>query len=48
MGADHARLIAGHVAGAHLVAVSDADEGRARATAEKHSARRHYADGKAI
>jgi myo-inositol 2-dehydrogenase / D-chiro-inositol 1-dehydrogenase len=45
MGADHARLIAGHVAGAHLVAVSDADEGRAQATAKEHSARRHYADG---
>ena len=46
MGADHARLIAGHVAGAHLVAVSDADEGRARETGEKHSARRHYIDAK--
>lgn len=48
MGADHARLIAGHVAGAHLVAVSDADEGRARRTAEKHSARRHHSDGDAL
>lgn len=45
MGADHARLVAGHVAGAHLVAISDADEARARETAKKHGARRHYADG---
>ena len=48
MGADHARLIAGHVAGAQLVAVSDADEGRARETSEKHFARRHYVDGNAL
>ena len=48
MGADHARLIAGHVAGAHLVAISDADEGRARATAKEHAARRHYADGNTL
>jgi myo-inositol 2-dehydrogenase / D-chiro-inositol 1-dehydrogenase len=48
MGADHARLIAGQVAGAHLVAVSDADEGRAQAIAKRHSARRHYADGNTL
>jgi myo-inositol 2-dehydrogenase/D-chiro-inositol 1-dehydrogenase len=45
MGADHARLASGHVAGAHLVAVSDADAEKARETAEKHFARRHYTDG---
>ncbi len=44
MGADHARIIAGQVAGAHLVAVSDADEARARAIAGETSAKRGVND----
>ncbi len=48
MGADHARIIASHVQGAHLVAISDADEGRAKKAAKAHSARRHYVDGNAL
>ena len=40
MGADHARIIAGQVAGAPLVAISDADEARARAVAAETGARR--------
>jgi len=40
MGADHARIIAGQVAGAHLVAISDADEARARAVAQETGAKR--------
>ncbi len=45
MGEDHARIIAGHVQGAHLVAISDADESRAKAAAGKHDARRTYVQG---
>ncbi len=48
MGADHARIIAGHVQGAHLVAISDADESRAKKAAKAHAARRHYVDGNAL
>jgi len=40
MGADHARIIAGQVAGAHLAAVSDADEARAKAIAAETGAGR--------
>ena len=40
MGADHARIIAGQVAGAHLVAISDADEARAKAVASETGAKR--------
>jgi myo-inositol 2-dehydrogenase/D-chiro-inositol 1-dehydrogenase len=39
MGADHARIIARQVAGAHLVAISDADESRARAVATETGAK---------
>jgi myo-inositol 2-dehydrogenase/D-chiro-inositol 1-dehydrogenase len=35
MGADHARIIAGQVAGAQLAAIADADLGRARAVADE-------------
>jgi len=38
MGADHARLAAGHVRGGHLAAVADADQARARFVAEKYGA----------
>jgi myo-inositol 2-dehydrogenase/D-chiro-inositol 1-dehydrogenase len=48
MGSDHARLISGQVAGAHLVAVSDADEGRAREVAATYGAQSHYRDGNAL
>ena len=44
MGADHARIIAGHVAGAHLVAISDADEARAKAIAAETGAKRGVND----
>jgi myo-inositol 2-dehydrogenase/D-chiro-inositol 1-dehydrogenase len=44
MGADHARIIARQVAGAHLVAVSDADPARARAVASETGARRAVSD----
>lgn len=44
MGADHARIIAGQVAGAHLVAVSDPDAARARAVAAETGAQRAAAD----
>lgn len=44
MGADHARIIAGQVAGAHLAAVSDADVTRARAVAEETGAGRAMSD----
>ncbi|MFM8746396.1 MAG: Gfo/Idh/MocA family oxidoreductase [Aestuariivirga sp.] len=48
MGADHARIIAGQVAGAHLVAVCDADMGRAEAAARESGARRVIADPMAL
>ncbi|MFN4140813.1 Gfo/Idh/MocA family oxidoreductase [Aestuariivirga sp.] len=44
MGADHARIIARQVAGAHLVAISDADEDRARAIAAETGAKRAVND----
>ncbi|WP_421696025.1 Gfo/Idh/MocA family oxidoreductase [Aestuariivirga sp.] len=44
MGADHARIIAGQVAGAHLVAISDADEARAKAVAQETGAKRGVND----
>lgn len=44
MGADHARIIGAQVAGAHLVAISDADEARARAIAAETGARRAVND----
>ncbi len=48
MGEDHARLLSGHVQGAHLVAISDADAARARQVAEKHGADSHMTDGHAL
>jgi len=48
MGADHARLIAGQVQGAHLAAISDADEARAKSVAEKRGAPRHFTEGHAL
>lgn len=48
MGADHARIFAGHVAGAHLVAISDADAARARAVAEETGAARSLSDAHAL
>lgn len=48
MGADHARLIAGHVSGAHLAALSDADEAKAREVAARYEAPRYYAEGNAL
>jgi myo-inositol 2-dehydrogenase / D-chiro-inositol 1-dehydrogenase len=44
MGADHARIFAGSVAGAHLVAISDADPARAAAVAQETGARRSLSD----
>jgi myo-inositol 2-dehydrogenase/D-chiro-inositol 1-dehydrogenase len=44
MGADHARIFAGSVAGAHLVAISDADVARARSVAEETGAKRALSD----
>jgi myo-inositol 2-dehydrogenase/D-chiro-inositol 1-dehydrogenase len=44
MGADHARILGRQVAGAHLVAISDADEARARAVAAESGARRGVND----
>jgi myo-inositol 2-dehydrogenase/D-chiro-inositol 1-dehydrogenase len=44
MGADHARIIAGQVAGARLVTVSDADEARARVVAAETGAERTVND----
>lgn len=44
MGADHARIFARHVAGGHLVAISDADQARARAVAAETGARRATGD----
>lgn len=48
MGADHARIIAGHVAGAHLVAVCDADMARAETVARETGAARVMADPYAL
>ena len=48
MGADHARIIARQVAGAHLVAISDADESRARAVAAETGAKLALNDPMAV
>jgi myo-inositol 2-dehydrogenase/D-chiro-inositol 1-dehydrogenase len=48
MGADHARTIATSVSAARLVAVADADEGRARAVASANGADRAYAEPMAL
>ena len=48
MGADHARIFAGSVAGAHLVAISDADAARARAVAQETAAKRATDDPYAV
>jgi myo-inositol 2-dehydrogenase/D-chiro-inositol 1-dehydrogenase len=48
MGADHARIIAGSVAGAHLAAISDADADRARAVAAETGAARAMTDPYAL
>ena len=48
MGADHARIFAGSVAGAHLVAISDADPARAQAVAQETGARRSLSDPYAL
>lgn len=48
MGADHARIIAGQVAGARLVAISDADEARARAAAAETGADLALTDAMAV
>lgn len=48
MGADHARTIARHVAGARLVAVADADGDRARQVAAETGAARSGTDGHAV
>ncbi len=44
MGADHARTVARHVAGAHVAAISDIDAARANAAASESGARRTFAD----
>jgi myo-inositol 2-dehydrogenase / D-chiro-inositol 1-dehydrogenase len=44
MGADHARIIRTQVAGAHLVAISDTDEARAREVARETGAKRAVTD----
>jgi myo-inositol 2-dehydrogenase / D-chiro-inositol 1-dehydrogenase len=44
MGADHARIIRTQVAGAHLVAISDADEASAREVARETGAKRAVTD----
>ena len=44
MGADHARILAGSVAGAKLIAVSDPDEGRRNAVASDFGVERTYGD----
>lgn len=48
MGADHARIIAGQVAGAHLAAVCDADAARANAVARETGATRVITDPYAL
>ena len=48
MGADHARIISRTVAGAHLAAISDADEARARAIAAETGARKSGGDPYAL
>ena len=48
MGADHARTIAASVSGARLVAVADADAGRAEAVASANGVDRSYADPHAL
>lgn len=44
MGGDHARTIAGHVAGAHVAAISDVDQARAKAVAGEVGAGRVLTD----
>ena len=48
MGADHARIIAGSVAGAHLTAISDADATRARSVAAETGAKKSGSDPYAL
>ena len=48
MGADHARIFAGSVAGAHLVAISDADLARAQTVAQETGAKRALSDPHAL
>lgn len=48
MGADHARIFAGSVAGAQLVAISDADPARAQAVACETGAKRAVSDPFAV
>ena len=48
MGADHARIISKTVAGAHLVAISDADAARARAVAAETGAAKSGSDPYAV
>ena len=48
MGADHARIIAGQVAGARLVAISDADEARARVSRDSLAAAAWVTGSKAL
>ena len=48
MGADHARIFAGSVAGAHLVAISDADLARAQTVAQETGAKRSLSDPHAL
>lgn len=48
MGADHVRTIAGHVAGARVVAVCDQDAARAKAAAEAGGAARAMSDPAAL
>ena len=45
MGADHARIIATEIAGAHVAAISDADKARAAAVAAATSAGQVFSDG---
>lgn len=48
MGADHARIISNTIAGAHLAAISDTDEARARAVADETAARKVVTDPYAL
>lgn len=48
MGADHARIFASQLAGGHLVAISDADEARAKVVAQETGAKRATSDPYAV
>jgi len=48
MGADHARIIAGQIAGAHLAAIADADLARARSVAAETGAKLATSDPLAV